>query len=74
MKFWDRIRSEIDRREREKWDREHRWHELATYNMRVSQGIVHTPEYVALMEQEQRRFNIEQYGYEEPWKEGLILR
>lgn len=43
----------------ERWEREHRWDALADYNARVSKGIVHTPEYVAMMRDVQRRFDDE---------------
>ena len=35
----------------------YRFQELAGYNDRVSKGIVHTPEYVARMADEQRLFH-----------------
>lgn len=50
------------RREEAWWERhrrETRWNALADYNTRVSKGIVHTPEFVALMVEEQAAFDRE---------------
>jgi hypothetical protein len=44
-----------------RWDREHRWSELAGYNARLRKGIVHDPAYVQRMAEEQRRFD-EEHG------------
>lgn len=48
------------------WSRIHRWDELADYNSRVAKGIVHTPEYVERMRQEQVAFNREQEQRSDP--------
>jgi hypothetical protein len=41
--------------------REHdRWSALARYNAEVARGIVHTPEWRARMEEDQRQFDAEQ--------------
>ena len=44
----------------------HRWDELGGYNARVAHGIVHTPEYIEYMAEEQRRFN-EEHDYPDGW-------
>jgi hypothetical protein len=44
----------------EKWKREHRWDDLATYNAEVARGIMHTPEWKTKMAEEQELFNAEQ--------------
>jgi len=59
VRFLDEWRAKRNQEWLEKWDREHRWSELADYNNRVSKGIVHTPEYAARMAEQQRQFNIE---------------
>lgn len=46
-------------RRKRKWEQEHWWDALAQYNLEVSRGIVHTPEYDAKMAAQQRRFNEE---------------
>jgi len=52
-----RWRERADARWFEQWQREHRWDELAAYNTRISQGIVHTDEYIARMREEQAEFD-----------------
>lgn len=49
----------------DKWHREHRWNDLATYNGEVARGLVHTPEWKAKMAKEQELFNAEMKGGEE---------
>lgn len=39
----------------------YRWADLARYNSEKARGIVHTPEWEALMAQEQARFDREQH-------------
>lgn len=73
MRFIDRWREARDKAWWEKWNREHRWHELADYNSRVGKGIVHEPEYVARMQREQDQFDLEHYG-PEPRKAWLETR
>jgi hypothetical protein len=46
-----------DREWRERWQRGHRWDELARYNTERGRGLVHTPEYDRRMADEQRLFN-----------------
>ena len=53
MNTIDRWRERRDAAWWERWEREHRWDELADYNSRVAKGIVHTPEYVERMRAEQ---------------------
>lgn len=62
MRIIDRWRERRDRAWSERWDREHRWHYLGTYNSELSRGIVHTPEYDALMADQQAAFDAEQRG------------
>ncbi len=47
---------------RKKPDDPYRWSSLATYNSERSRGLVHTPEWVALMAEEQEAFNRRQEG------------
>lgn len=61
-----RWRAERGRRQAEQREREHRWDELGGYNARVAYGIVHTPEYIEYMAEEQRRFN-EEHDYPDGW-------
>jgi hypothetical protein len=63
MRWLDDWRERRNREWWERWDREHRWDRLATYNAERYRGIVHTPEWDAAMAEEQRAFNREQ-GYE----------
>lgn len=63
MSILDRWRSHRRKMSRDAFERilhEHRWDALAGYNAERSRGIVHTPEYAALMAQEQEEFNREQ--------------
>lgn len=59
VSWLDAIRERRDREWVERWDREHRWVPLGTYNSERQRGLVHTPEWVAFMAEEQRLFDAE---------------
>jgi hypothetical protein len=72
MKWLDEFRARRDAAWWSRWQREHRWDELAAYNTRRGQGIVHTPEYEARMRQEQHEFDVAHYGNDfGPWLRGM---
>ena len=59
MNVIDRWADNRNRARLARWEREHRWDRLGTYNSECSRGIVHTPEYAAEMAMEQRAFDVE---------------
>ena len=49
---------------------EARWGPLRTFNVECLRGIMHTPEYVALMAEHQRQFD--EWWPQQPWADGLV--
>jgi hypothetical protein len=57
MTWLDRLMGRRNEEWFRKWEAEHRWDRLADYNAERGRGILHTPEWDALMRDEQLAFN-----------------
>lgn len=71
MTVLDRWRSHRRKMSRDAFERvwnEHRWDALGRYNAERSRGLVHTPEWAAVMAKEQEEFDREELQLAASWQ------